>query len=295
MREKITGIFPALITPFTKNDEINEKSLRKLIQMNKFVGVDGFYIGGSTSEAFLLSIEERKRILDIADDEIKGEKRIIYHVGSISTNEALELAQHAETKRVDAVSSIPPFFYNFTFQEIESYYIDIVRQIELPMIIYNFPAFSGVSMSSENCLTLFQDPRIIGIKHTSFNLFELESIKRIDKEMTILNGHDEVFLPALSIGADGAIGSTYNFMADKFIKIRNLFTDGAMKEALELQSEANEVIRIISKTGVYQSIKYILSKQGIDCGECRRPFQSLTDDAKKLLDNTIETYLSNGR
>lgn len=288
----LKGIFPALLTPFTKENKINEKALHKLIHMNLEKGVDGFYVGGSTAEAFLLSLEERKHILDIVTQEAKGKCVVISHIGCISTDQAIELGKHSEKAGADAISSIPPFYYNFSFNEIKEYYYDLVNNINLPMIIYNFPAFSGVTLNSENAKEFLCDPRFIGVKHTSSDFYSLERFKRIHSRVLVYNGFDEMFMAGLAMGADGGIGSTYNVMAEKFIQISKLFSDGKIAEARQIQTEANEVIKVLIKVGVMPGEKEILNMLGLDFGECRKPFRRLSEEDKKLLKDVVDTYIN---
>lgn len=114
--------------------------MQKIVKMNLEKGVDGFYVGGSTAEAFLLSLYERKHILELVAVEAGGKCSIISHIGCISTDQAIELGKHAERVGVDAILSIPPFYYKFSFNEIKKYYTDIADQVNLPVILYNFPA-----------------------------------------------------------------------------------------------------------------------------------------------------------
>lgn len=280
---KLTGIFPALLTPFKKDNKINERALQKLIKMNLDKGISGFYVGGSTAEAFLLTIDERKYLLDVVMGEARGKCSIISHVGSIATEQAIELAKHAENLGADAVSSIPPFYYNFSFNEIKNYYYDIVNAVSLPMIIYNFPAFSGVALNSDNIKAFFCDKRFIGVKHTSSDFYSLERFKQMDQDILVYNGYDEMFLAGLIMGADGGIGSTYNFMAEKFVKMRALFMQGKIEEASKLQTEANNIIKVLANIGVMPGEKEILNMMGMEFGECRRPFKGVNDEEKKAL------------
>ncbi len=284
---KLTGIFPALVTPFDKAGKINEKSLEKLIKMNLEKGVDGFYVGGSTAEAFLLSLEERKYILDIVMQCGKAKSIIISHVGCIGTEHAIELAKYAKKLGVDLISAIPPFYYKFSFEEIKNYYFDIVNTTDLPMIVYNFPSLSGIDLSSDKIKTLTENKRIVGIKHTSHNLFQIERMRNENNNLIILNGLDEVFFAGLVMGADGGIGSTYNFMSEKFIKIRKLFKQGNLADAMQMQKQVNEIIDVLAKTGLQQGIKYILTQMGIDCGLCRKPFAELDSEKMTMLDTLI--------
>ncbi len=288
----LKGIYPALITPFTQDNKVNESSLRAIVNMNIQKGVKGFYVDGSTGEAFMLSIEERKRILEIVSDENKGRVKIIAHIGCISTDQAIDLGMHARALGVDAVSAVPPFYYKFSFNEIAQHYFSIADAVQLPLIVYNIPSFSGVELTPENIKALRKNPYIAGIKHTSMNLYQLERMHAADEDLLIFNGHDEVFLAGLSMGAMGAIGSTYNFMAEKFLLIEKLFREHNTDEALRIQAEANQVINAIIQTGVLAGTKYIMKKKyDIDCGSCRSPFQPLSEEDQLMLDDVIERYL----
>lgn len=281
--KQLKGIIPALLTPFTRQNKINEQALAQLVKMNLEKGVSGFYVGGSTSEAFLMSLEERKYILDIVMQESKGKCAIIYHIGSISTDQAIELGMHAERAGVDAVSAVAPFYYNFSNEEIKEYYFEIASGVRLPMIIYNFPAFSGVNFKREDFLAFFQDERFIGVKHTSTDFFALERLKQMKQDLLVYNGFDEMFLAGLIMGADGGIGSTYNFMAEKFIQIKRHFDSGSIAEAQQLQSEVNDIIAAIIKIGVIPAEKEILNLMGLDFGTCRRPFKRISDEEREGL------------
>jgi len=289
--KQLKGIFTALVTPFYDDESINFDALEALVVKNIADGVDGFYVGGSTGEAFLLSFDERKRILETVTKAVAGRCAIISHVGAISTKDACELAVHAASLKVDAVSAITPFYYKFSFHEFKKHYFEICEQCNLPMIVYNFPALSGVALTTQNIAELRENPLVMGVKHTSMDLFQLERMKNFDKDMLVYNGHDEVFLAGLSMGADGAIGTTYNFMGSKFVRIYNAFNEGNRQEAEMLQKEANEIIEGLIKVGVFQGTKYILEKQGIDCGICRKPFKELNLEDESLLDSLIKKYL----
>lgn len=285
--KKLKGVFPALPTPFSKDGTVNGKALESLILKLLGDGVDGFYVGGSTAEAFLLTEDERKYIIDVAADTAGGKVPLICQIGSISTDRAVELAKHAEKRKAAAVSSVPPFYFKFSFDEIKGYYFEITDNVSLPMIIYNIPVYSGISFSFENINEFFSDERFIGIKHTSNDFFMLERIKSAYPEKTAFNGYDEMFLAGLSMGADGGIGSTYNFMPDKYIGMRELFLRGDMASARDLQKEANAVIAELIKVGVLPGLKEILRLSGFDFGDCRKPFRQLTGSEKDYFKNSV--------
>ncbi len=287
----LTGIFTALVTPFDGEGRVNHDVLAALVEKNMEDGVTGFYVGGSTGEAFLLTEEERRAILETVAKTVRGRCTVISHVGAIATDEACRLAVHAAGLGVDAVSAISPFYYQFSFPEIQAHYNAICDACGLPMIVYNFPALSGITLTPENIASLRENPHVVGVKHTSMDLFGLERMKAADPALLVYNGHDEVFLAGLTMGADGAVGTTYNFMGGRFVRIRECFLAGRLTEAQRLQREANEIIGALVQMGVFQGTKYLLARQGIDCGTCRRPFHALSERDMRTLDALAETYL----
>ena len=283
MNQKFQGIFPALLTPFDQGNRVNTAVLKELVDYNLKKGVSGFYVTGSTAEAFLLTQKERLLVMETVRQEAKGKCTLIAHVGCISTEQSQQLAKEAEAMGYDAVSSVAPFYYKFSFPEIKKFYFDIADAVSIPMLIYNIPAFSGVSLTVDHIGEFLTDDRFLGVKHTSNDYFALERFKTAFPDKVIYNGYDEMFLAGLSMGADGAIGSTFNFMAEKFIKIRELFMEGNMTEAKALQTQANRIITALCKVGVMQGEKAIMDGLGFDFGPARAPFAPLTQEQKQAL------------
>lgn len=283
MKNKLSGIYPALLTPFKNNGDVNVSELKKLVKWNLEKGVDGFYVGGSTAEAFLMSEAERETVYRTVAEEVAGKAHLIAHIGAISTDAAIRFGKVAVECGYDAVSAIAPFYYKFSFAQIKKHYFDIVDAVSLPMIIYNFPNFSGVNLTVEQVGEFFGDDRFIGIKHTSNDFFALERFKSNFPDKLVFNGFDEMLLSGLVMGADGGIGSTYNFMAEKFVKIKQLCDNGDYEGARQIQSEANRIIKALCNVGVMEAEKEILCQLGFDFGVARAPFSVLTETQKAFL------------
>ncbi len=282
--KEMKGIFTALLTPFKDDYSINEASLKKLVEFNLEKGINGFYVGGSTGEGLIMTSDERKEVFRIVKEAAGDKVPLIAHCGSISTDEAISMAKTAEALGYDAVSAVAPLYYGFSFPAIRKYYDDIVSSVNIPMVVYNFPGGSGVTFTADYAAEMFKDERYMGIKHTSNDLYTLHQFKqKIDRPVTIFNGFDEMCLGGLAMGADGAIGSTYNFMGDKFIKIFEAFNAGDMATAQAIQTEANEIIAEMIKYTVLPCEKAIMTHLGIDCGPCRRPFLPLTKEANEAM------------
>lgn len=284
----LNGIYPALLTPFNSSGKINHGALRELVEININKGVAGFYVCGSTAEAFMLSVNERKSILETVVDQVAGRCNVFAHVGHISGDSAMDLARHADSLHVDAVSSVSPFYYNFTFDEIRRYYFDIADAVSVPVVVYNFPACSKVSLSLDNMGCFFDDERFIALKNTSSDFFLLERLKKKYPDKAYFSGYDEMFLSGLAAGATGAIGSTFNFMAEKFIHIKALFDARELEAARQEQTRANNIISALVEVGLMDGEKAILRMQGLDYGSARRPFHTLDDAEYSYLRKVYE-------
>lgn len=287
--KKLEGVVSALVTPFDDGDNIREDSIRRIINYNLKNGVSGFYVCGSTGESLLLTLDERKRILEIVKDEVKDRAFIIANIGCMGTKFSIELAKHAEETGVDAISSFPPIYYKFSFDEIKQYYFDIANSVNVPLIIYYIPSFTNVEMSLENFSELLEHKNIIGVKFTSMNLFMLERIKALSNK-TIFNGFDEVFLGGLSLGADGMIGSTCNIVPAIIRGIYDSFRSKEMEKAYIYQQKLNEIINDIKDFGIIPATKAILSLIGIECGKPRKPFKALEEEEIARLSSLMKSW-----
>lgn len=284
---KLKGIFPALVTPFDKEGKIDAKAIERLVEFHLKNGVDGFYIGGSSGEGFLLNIEERKYVIDAVMSAVSGRATVISHVGALSTNEAVTLADYSSKKGCDAISSVPPFYYKYSFKEIKKYYTDIVAASSIPMIIYHIPNLTGVSFAVENIRELFENEGIIGMKYTSTDFFILQSLISSYPEKLFYNGFDEDLIAGFAVGAHGGIGTTYNFMSDKFVKIHKLCKENNFEEARKVQDTVNKIVSVLLEVGVIPGTKEVLAQLGLAINVCRSPFISLEDDAKKIVAERI--------
>jgi N-acetylneuraminate lyase len=287
---KLGGILSALVTPYREDGRLNEAMVPRLIEFQLQQGIDGFYVGGSTGEAFLQTAEERIHMLRLVADAVHGRKQLIAHVGAIGTGETVAIGKAAAEAGYQAISAIPPFYYDFSREELMAHYIALADDVPLPLVIYNFGGRTG-KLGPDDLLRLLDDPRVIGIKHTSQDLYQLERFKRHRPDAAIFNGYDEMCLAGLAMGADGAIGTTYNFMGDLFVKIRSAYQAGRTDEALALQRRANQVIDALVEIGVFPATKGILTLLGLDCGPCRAPFRRLNAEDWRRLERCLEENL----
>ncbi|MBE6615456.1 MAG: N-acetylneuraminate lyase [Ruminococcaceae bacterium] len=285
--QKLTGIHPALITAFDENG-VNLKVTATLVDKLLCAGVDGMYIGGSSGEMVLQSVSERKALLECVIEAAAGRGAMIAHIGAMSTADSTELAKHAKKAGADAVSSVTPLYYKYSFREVKNYYARIAEAAELPVIIYNIPALTGMVLNADQLGELLSIPGVGGMKFTSSDFYQLERLRSRFPDHVFYNGSDEMLLSGLAAGADGGIGTTYNFQPEKIVNIRKAYLANDMQSALKLQSEANAAIEVILRNGVLPSTKKLLELMGLNVGLCREPFMPLTDEMiADLRDNAL--------
>lgn len=276
--EDFRGVIPAMLTPFTKDEEIDESGIRDLTEYLLSFEIGGLYLTGSTGETFLMNEEERKKVLEIVMDQVAGRVPVVAHIGTLSTKAAIELAKHAEELGVTGISSVPPFYWRHSEETIINYYKDIVEAVDLPMIVYNIP-LAGL-MSVDTIKKLSDLKNVCGVKFTSTTLFEITQIKDATPEnFKIYGGADELAASNLAIGVDGIIGSFYNIVPDLFIEIKNNVLNGDQAKAEELQKSAVRIIMDVLKHGsMVGAMKALFRSAGINAGYSRRPFFNFEAD-----------------
>lgn len=278
--ERYKGIFTALLTPMHEDGSIDFESLAKHVERQLDAGIHGFYVGGSTAEGFILSLDERKQVLEKVVQASQGKATIFAHVGCISTEQSIELAKHAEHAGAHIISAVVPFYYKTGIQEIKNHYEAIMAATKLPMVIYHFPGATGINLSLDFYEEMARNKQCIGVKFTSLNLFEMEQIRaRCGDEFLIYNGHDEVYAAGALMGADGAIGSTFNMMAGLFVSMFEAVQKGDWASVRSQQAKANEIISHMLRYDVIPYEKAVVQLQGsFNTARARMPLKQLTAD-----------------
>lgn len=286
---KFTGVMSAFVSCIDENENVNEQAMRKLMQWHLKEGLSGFYLTGGTGEGPVLQKETRMEIAEIARDEVKNGASLIAHVGAIDLTTAVELARHAGQIGLDAISSVPPFFFEYGEREIADYYKALSDASGLPILMYASP-MSGIEITWDMVDRLMDVPNMIGLKWTSYDYFTMHRIKELrGGNINVINGPDECLLCGLAMGADGGIGATYNVMPRLFSQIYNSFRAGDLDTARAVQYKANKLIAILLKFGVVCGVKDILTMLGYDCGYQVYPQKRFTDEECAAFRAELET------
>ena len=287
--DSMNGVIPAMITSFDKDENINKEGIRKTVNYLVSQNVNGLYIIGSTGETFLMSPEEKKKVIEIIVDEVNGRVPVIAHIGSIGTKITTELGQFAEKAGVDALSALPPFYYNFSNDEIFSYYSDISNSSNLPIFVYNISHANLMDLDMLKRLASIENVK--GVKYTASTHFAFSKIKKeIGESFKIYSGMDEMALSGIISGADGIIGSFFNLMPEMFVNIYQELQKGNINEAKKIQEKINIIILYALKKSGYPFIKMGLKWLGVDSGKVRRPFKNIVDtENEKIIMEELKT------
>ena len=275
--EAFRGVIPAVLSVFGRDEDLDEKGTREFIRFLMSFDIGGLYLTGSTGEAFLMDADERKRQVEIVLDEVAGRLPVVVHVGAISTRASIDLAKHAESAGADGISSVPPFYFRFTEDQIFGYYRDIAGAADLPMVVYNIP-LAGM-MTERMIERLSAIPNVKGVKYTGTAIYEITQIREACGEaFRIYGGCDELASSNIALRADGVIGSFYNCIPDLVIRIWRAVKDSDVALAAELQRRALRVISTgVNSGSMMACLKLWLRAAGIPAGYARRPFDNFSD------------------
>ncbi len=286
----IVGVIPAMVSCFDADGNFDEQAQRELTRFLLRKKVDGLYLAGSTGESFLMTEQARKQVVETVSDEVKGQIPLIVHVGDIGTGKSIEFARHAQRCGAAAISSVPPFYFKFTPDEIVSYYEDVSASVDLPMIVYNI-ALAGL-VDFNTIKRLSKIPTVQGIKYTATTHNEILRIKdEISPDFSVYSGADEMALSGFAFGADGIIGSFYNVIPELFQIIWHATRENDLPRARDAQNKANVIIYYVLKNHFFDCIKAMLNWAGISAGTVLSPFYKLNKEDETRIKREMKALI----
>lgn len=270
----LRGVFPALVTPFTKEDErIDEEALRNLVR-HVLPHVDGLVPAGTTGEFVYLSPEEHRRVVEIVIDEAAGRVPVIAGTGAASTRQAITLAQMAQEVGAKACLVVAPYFLHPSDKGIYQHFYEVAKAVDLPLILYNIPQTVDAYLPREVIEDLADIPNIIGLKDSSGNLtYTMEVLEMTNGRIDVLIGHDEVVLPALAGGCSGMILASAQVYPEIWQEIYAAVQRGDLETARERQRSVQKLSRIFCRYGGGVAVKAALNMMGVKVGVARRPLR----------------------
>lgn len=284
MKFQVRGIIPAMVTPLDKHGQINKAAIRELTNYLLDGGVHGLFPVGSTGEWYGLSIDQKREIIETVIEETNGRVPVYAGTGAITTKEAVELSQMAEKTGAAAVSVLTPVFITPSQDELYEHYKTIAGSVEIPVLLYNNPGRTGISLTADLICRLCKIENIYGIKDSSGDMtLTGEYIRRTDDDFCVLAGRDTLILSTLVYGGKGAITATANIAPKIPVRIYEEYIKGNLEGALEAQY-ALAPLRLAFALGSFPSVmKEGLQLIGIDAGPTMPPVGPMSDENRARL------------
>jgi 4-hydroxy-2-oxoglutarate aldolase len=280
----LKGIYPPLTTPFVRDVVAYNKLIENLKKYNQ-KGLSGYVVLGSNGESVFLTKKEKLKLISTVREH-SDNKTLIAGTGLESIKETIDLTNESAKNGADYALIITPSFYKTAMNHkvLLNYYTAVADSISIPLIIYSVTKFTNVNIEIETIAKLAEHPNIIGIKNSSENIAEINAtIYNTPKDFDVLVGTGSVLLYGLISGAVGGILALANIAPDECIKIFDLFSEGKLNEAKEIQSRMHAVNKAITATYGVAGLKASMGLLGYYGGQPRKPLQPLTSSNMKKL------------
>lgn len=292
---KITGLVAAPHTPFHADGSLNLSAIEKQTAHLLQSGVRYAFIGGTTGECSSLTIDERKTLIEHWLTVTHGTPlQVIVHVGANSLDDGCALAVHASRFKAHGISAVAPCYFKPSTSEALARSMAKIAAAapDLPFYYYEIPSMTGLAIPPSAFLSAAvpRIPTLAGIKFTSSNLMEYQLCRNFhDGALDIPFGFDEMLLAALALGAQGAVGSSFNFAAPVYLEMIKAFQHGDLDAAREYQWRSVRFIEVLSRHGYMPAAKSVMEMLGVPVGPPRLPFLPLNQEQKRLLREELET------
>lgn len=282
-----SGVCTALVTPFLK-DSINYPMLEQLLRRQYDAGIRAVVICGTTGESATLTDEEKLTMFRYAKKSMPEDLRIIAGTGSNSTVHAIALSQAAQDAGADALLVVSPYYNKATPEGLYLHYAAIASSVQIPVILYNVPSRTGVDIPVEVYRRLSQIPNIAGVKEASSDIRKLARIRsQCPDHFTVWCGNDDLGVAAMALGAKGLISVLSNIEPEITGSMIGAALDGDFDTATALQLSLLPLIEALFQEVNPIPVKAAMAMIGYDCGSCRMPLCSPSEETSALLKDLL--------
>ncbi len=284
------GAGVAIITPFTE-DGVNYEELGRIIEDQIAGGTDSIVITGTTGESATMTDEEHKEAIRYTVEKVNGRIPVVAGTGSNETAYAVQLSQYAEKVGADGLLLVTPYYNKCTQKGLINHFTTIADAVNIPVILYNVPSRTGVKIQVDTFAELAKHPRIVGVKEASGDLSSIIRIRQAcGDDLAIYSGNDDQIVPILSIGGKGVISVLSNVAPKQAHDICQLYFDGKVKEAAELQIEYMDLISELFSEVNPIPVKAAMRLEGYDAGPLRLPLTEIEPEHLENLKKAMKRH-----
>ncbi len=266
-----SGVMPAMVTPFNKDESINEDQLRNLVNHLIEQGVTGLVPVGTTGEFVNMTFEERIKVIEIVVDETNGRVPVIAGTGETGTKLVIDATKAATDIGADAVLIVTPYYLKPKAKGLYDHYFTITEKTDIPIVLYNIPACTGVELPWTVVEDLVDIENIVAIKDSSGDYKYFSALlEKVSDKISVLIGWDENVLGALAGGAAGCILGSANVFPKIWLEIYNHVKNNRLEEAQVLQKKVQKIARLLINSGAL-GVKSCLNIMKVPVGKTRQP------------------------
>ncbi len=280
MTSQLSGVLTALATPFTSDGQIDENTLRRLVDRSIDGGVDGVVACGSTGEFAAMSGAERRLVVETVIDQTAGRVPVVAQTGAVSTAEAVELSRHAQAAGASVLMVVTPYYEPLTLEETLHYLRTVASAVDIPIMLYNLPSATGVNLSPATVGQLAREVENIRyIKDTSADMAQAgQLIHNYGDVISTFVGWDTLLLAALTEGAAGLMAGTANIMPAQLVSIHRALVAGELDRARREWARIYPLMDAIMSAPFIAAVKTALNAVGFPVGSPRKPLLDLDAD-----------------
>jgi 4-hydroxy-tetrahydrodipicolinate synthase len=281
-----SGAMTAMVTPFHEG-RLDENRFREQVEHQIKGGIDGLVPVGTTGESPTVDFKEHARVIEMAVQFARGRVPVIAGVGANATSEAVELHQIAKRVGATAGLSVNPYYNKPTQEGLYRHFMTLADRVDLPIVLYNIPGRTGITMSAQTVARLNEHKNIVAIKEATGSLDMATEIMSLC-DIPVISGDDSLTLPLMSIGAKGVISVASNLIPSEIKAMTQAALNGEFKRAAEVHHRLFPFIRSLFIDGNPVGIKYAMKVAGLDSGELRLPLWEASDATKKLIEQQVQ-------
>ena len=275
------GVFPALLTPFTDQDELDLAMFEKNLKAQVDAGVDGIILGGTLGEASILNTAEKEKLVKFAVEKLAGKLPVIINIAEGSTREALQQAAYAKAWGASGLMILPPMRYKSDHRETVTFFTTIANATDLPIMIYNNPVDYKIEVTLEMFSELISCANIQAVKESTRDVTNVTRLKnKFGDRIKILCGVDTLALEELCLGADGWVAGLVDAFPRETVAIYRLAKAGKIKEATEIYRWFMPLLELDIHPKLVQYIKLAAAEAGIGSENVRAPRLRLTGEER---------------
>ena len=285
----IKGSMVALVTPFTEDGSVNFKRVRELVEWHIQEGTDAILVLGTTAETPTLTTEEEDEIVRIAIEQNAGRVPIVVGSGSNNTAKAIETSLKYEKMGADALLVISPYYNKANKQGMIQHFLAVADAVNTPIILYNVPARTGISISYEVLEAVCKHKNIVGIKEASGDMSLVSKFsKLIDDDFTIYSGNDDINVPLMSLGGGGVISVLANILPGVSHDMAAAALEGDFVKAREIQIKYMDLINALFIETNPIPVKEAMNMLGLEAGGYRLPLYPMEEKNRAVLKGELE-------